>query len=170
MFIEIFGKIWNNSYLYRMTIIFLDIDGVLRTHKSDLEHSILLNQQIPIRVYDRRFDLKAVSNINYISYYVNTKIVVTSTWRNNFTLEELKQIFKDRGITIEIIDKTDIGLTRGEEIREWLDRNEVTNYVVIDDQVKDIIDWVDKDRIIHVNHFEGFTSDELVDKTLGILL
>ena len=122
-----------------MTIIFLDIDGVLRTHKSDLENSIILNQEIPIRVYDRRFDSKSVNNINYIVHYTRAKIVVSSTWRINFSVQELKEIFRERGITAEVIDKTDIGLTRGEEIREWLDRNEVTNYVVIDDQVKDII-------------------------------
>ena len=153
-----------------MTIIFLDIDGVLRTHKSDLENSIILNQEIPIRVYDRRFDSKSVNNINYIVHYTGAKIVVSSTWRNNFSVQELKEIFRERGITAEVIDKTDIGLTRGEEIREWLDRNEVTNYVVIDDQVKDIINWVDKDRVIEVNCQEGFTSNELVDKTLDILL
>ena len=153
-----------------MTIIFLDIDGVLRTHKSDLEKSIILNQEIPIRVYDRRFDSKSVNNINYIVHYTRAKIVVSSAWRNNFSVQELKEIFKERGITAEVIDKTDIGLTRGEEIREWLDRNGVTNYVVIDDQVKDIINWVDKDRVIHVNGQEGFTSNELVDKTLEIIL
>ena len=153
-----------------MTIIFLDIDGVLRTHKSDLENSIILNQEIPIRVYDRRFDSKSVNNINYIVHYTGAKIVVSSTWRNNFSVQELKEIFRERGITAEVIDKTNIGLTRGEEIREWLDRNEVTNYVVIDDQVKDIINWVDKDRVIEVNCQEGFTSNELVDKTLDILL
>ena len=153
-----------------MTIIFLDIDGVLRTHKSDLENSIILNQEIPIRVYDRRFDSKSVNNINYIVHYTGAKIVVSSTWRNNFSVQELKEIFRERGITAEVIDKTDIGLTRGGEIREWLDRNEVTNYVVIDDQVKDIINWVDKDRVIEVNCQEGFTSNELVDKTLDILL
>ena len=49
-------------------------------------------------------------------------------------------------------------------------KDEVTNYVVIDDQVKDIINWVEKDKVIHVNPQEGFTSDELVDKTLDILL
>lgn len=153
-----------------MTIIFLDIDGVLRTHKSDLEHATILNQEIPIRVYDRKFDPKAVNNINYISHYTNAKIVISSTWRNNFTIQELKEIFRDNGIRTEVIDKTEIGLTRGEEIREWLDRNEVTNYVVIDDQVKDIINWVEKDKVIHVNPQEGFTSDELVDKTLDVLL
>ena len=153
-----------------MTIIFLDIDGVLRTHKSDLEHATILNKEIPTRVFDRRFDSKSVNNINYIVHYTGAKIVVSSTWRNNFSVQELKEIFRERGITAEVIDKTDIGLTRGEEIREWLDRNEVTNYVVIDDQVKDIINWVDKDRVIEVNCQEGFTSDELVDKTLDILL
>ena len=41
-----------------------------------------------------------------------------------------------------------ISLTRGEEIREWLDSNEVSDYVVIDYQVKDILSWVDKSRVV----------------------
>jgi len=143
---------------------------VLRTHKSDLEWSQKLEVPIPQKVYDRRFDQKCVSNINYIISLTRAKIVVSSTWRNNFTIEELKVIFRGRGISGEVIDKTGIGLTRGEEIRQWLDTNEVTDYVVIDDQVKDILSWVDKNRVVEVNCQLGFESDELVDKVLDILL
>jgi len=143
---------------------------VLRTHKSDLEWSQKLGVPIPQKVYDRRFDQKCVSNINYIISLTRAKIVVSSTWRNNFTIEELKVIFRSRGISGEVIDKTGIGLTRGEEIRQWLDTNEVTDYVVIDDQVKDILSWVDKNRVVEVNCQLGFESDELVDKVLDILL
>ena len=153
-----------------MTIIFLDIDGVLRTHKSDLEHSIISGKNIPTKVFDRKFDSKSVNNINYIIHYTGAKIVVSATWRNNFSIEELKIIFKDRGINGDVIDKTEVGLTRGEEIRDWLDRNEINNYVVIDDQVKDIVDWVDKNKVVEVNPQEGFTSDELTDRVLDILL
>lgn len=143
---------------------------MLRTHKSDLEWSQKLGVPIPQKVYDRRFDQKCVSNINYIISLTRAKIVVSSTWRNNFTIEELKVIFRSRGISGEVIDKTGIGLTRGEEIRQWLDTNEVTDYVVIDDQVKDILSWVDKNRVVEVNCQLGFESDELVDKVLDILL
>ena len=153
-----------------MTIIFLDIDGVLRTHKSDLEWSLKSGLPIPTKVYDRQFGQKCVSNINYIISLTGAKIVVSSTWRNNFTIEELGEIFRSRGIFGQIIDKTGIGLTRGEEILQWLDTNEIIKYVVIDDQVKDIVSWVKRERVVEVNCQLGFESDELVDKVLDILL
>ncbi len=67
-------------YICSMTI-FLDIDGVLRTHKSDLEWSLQLGVPIPLSVYDRRFDRKIVSYINEVVGYTRAKIVITSTWR-----------------------------------------------------------------------------------------
>jgi len=90
--------------------IFLDIDGVLRTHKSDLEWSLQLGVPIPVSVYDRRFDRKIVSYINEIVGYTRSKIVVTSTWRVKHSLEVLKQIFRDNGISTEIVGTT--GITR----------------------------------------------------------
>ena len=153
-------------YICYMTI-FLDIDGVLRTHKSDLEWSLLLGVPIPLSVYDRRFDRKIVSYINEIVGYTRAKIVVTSTWRVKHSLEELKQIFRDNGITSEIVGKTDIGLNRGEEIEQYISENEIENYVVIDDQVSDILKHIPKERVIKVNPIEGF---EDVDKAIDILL
>ena len=147
--------------------IFLDIDGVLRTHKSDLEWSKYLGVPIPSNVHDRRFDKKIVSNINEIVGYTRAKIVVTSTWRVKHSLEELKQIFRDNGISAEIIGKTDIGLTRGEEIEQYISDNEIENYVVIDDQVSDILKSIPKERVIKVNPTIGF---EDVDKAIDILL
>jgi len=147
--------------------IFLDIDGVLRTHKSDLEWSQQLCIPIPSNVHDRRFDKKIVSNINEIVGYTRAKIVVTSTWRVKHSLEELKRIFRDNGISAEIIGKTDIGLTRGEEIEQYISDNEIENYVVIDDQVNDILKSIPKERVIKVDPTIGF---EDVDKAIDILL
>ena len=69
-----------------------------------------------------------------------------------------------------MIDKTSIGLTRGEEIQEWIDYNGTESYVVIDDQVKDIITYVDNRRVVKCDHSIGFEVDELLDKALDILL
>jgi len=146
--------------------IFLDIDGVLRTHRSDLEWSQLLGVPIPLSVYDRRFDKKIVSYINEIVGYTRAKIVVTSTWRVKHSLEELKQIFRDNGIA-DVVDKTDIGLNRGEEIEQYISDNEIENYVVIDDQVNDILKHIPKERVIKVDPIKGF---EDVDKAIDILL
>ena len=153
-----------------MNILFLDIDGCLRTHKSDLEWSILLNQPIPTKVFDRKFSKISVSNINYIGSITNCRIVVTSTWRNNFTLDELKCIFRENGIYVPLIDKTDIALTRGEEISEWLDFNDVDKYVIIDDQIKDIVSFLGSKNIVHCDHSIGFEPEELVEQVIDLLV
>ena len=147
--------------------IFLDIDGVLRTHKSDLEWSQILGVPIPESAYDRRFDRKIVSYINEVAGYTRAKIVVTSTWRVKYSLEELRQIFRDNGISAEIVGKTDIGLNRGEEIEQYISDNEIESYVVIDDQVKDILKHIPKERVIKADPLIGF---EDVDKAIDILL
>ena len=125
---------------------------------------------IPQRVFDRKFNPKAVSNINQLIYYTKAKIVVSSTWRTQFTLQQLKDIFRSNDITGEVIDKTPIGLTRGEEICEWIDYHGAESYVVIDDQVKDILTYVDNRRVVKCEHSIGFEDDELLDKALDILL
>jgi hypothetical protein len=146
-------------------IIFLDIDGVLRTHKSDLEWSNRLNTPI-LKGNNRLFCKTAVDNLNEVIFLTKAKIVITSTWRLNLSIDELNTIFKDRGIIGEIIDKTKIDFNgRGFEIKEWLDNNRYKNYVVLDDQVKDIINIVD--NIIKVDSQNGF---EEVDLILDILL
>ena len=125
---------------------------------------------IPESVFDRKFNPKAVSNINLLISYTRAKIVVTSTWRTQFTLQQLKDIFRSNGIDGEVVDKTSIGLTRGEEIQEWIDYHGVESYIVIDDQVKDILPYVDNRRVVKCEHSIGFEDDELLDKSLDILL
>jgi hypothetical protein len=125
---------------------------------------------IPESVFDRKFNPKAVSNINLLISYTRAKIVVSSTWRTQFTLQQLKDIFRSNGINGEVIDITSIGLTRGEEIQEWIDYHGVESYIVIDDQVKDILPYVDNRRVVKCNHSIGFEDDELLDKSLDILL
>jgi hypothetical protein len=96
-------------------IIFLDIDGVLRTHKSDSEWSEKLNAPIFKRT-DRLFSKNSVNDINYITSLTHAKIVVTSSWRLHLSVAELNSLFRTRGIIAEVIGKTEIGLNRGEEL------------------------------------------------------
>lgn len=150
-----------------MGIIFLDIDGVLRTQASDLEWSRRLGEPIPFSVFDRRFDPAIASRINEVAGYARAKIVVTSTWRTKHDLDQLKRIFREGGISAEVVGKTGIGSSRGEEIEQWILENRVSSYVVIDDQVKDILACIPKERVIKVDPAIGFDD---VDKALDILL
>jgi hypothetical protein len=58
-------------------------------------------------------------------------------------------------------------LNRGEEIEQYISENEIENYVVIDDQVNDILKCIPKERVIKVDPIKGF---EDVDKAIDILL
>jgi hypothetical protein len=147
-------------------IIFLDIDGVLRTHKSDSEWSEKLNTPIFKRT-DRLFSKKSVNDINYITSLTHAKLLLPLL-RIHLSIIELNSIFKKKRYNCRSHWKTEIGLNRGEEIKSWLDENDyVTNYVVIDDQINDIITTIPKCNVVKVDPIIGFDN---VDKVLDILL
>ena len=150
-----------------MSIIFLDIDGVLRTHASDLEWSRKLGIPVPESVFERRLDPAIASRINEVAGYARAKIVVTSTWRTKVDLDHIRRIFRESGISAEVVGKTGIGSSRGEEIELWILENRISSYVVIDDQVKDILTCIPKERVIKVNPSIGFDD---ADKAIDILL
>jgi hypothetical protein len=150
-----------------MYVIFLDIDGVLRTHKSDQYWSNLFDEPIPT-FYRRHFCKEAIQNLNYIIALTGSKIVITSSWRNYYTLNELNTIFRERGFMGSIIGCTDTLETRGDEIIDWLNNHTVDKYVVIDDNIKDIVDKLPKVKVIKCNPLYGL-NDEVFDKVVEIL-
>ena len=152
-----------------MIILFLDIDGVLRTHKSDLEWSLKLQEPIP-DLCKRYFSKIAVNNLNEILGWSRAKIVVTSTWRTLVSFDNLKKIFKDNGIISEVIDITQIGINRGEEIEQYIFDNNIVDYVVIDDNVNDIINVINKERVVKIDSKIGLEDEKLIEKILDILL
>jgi hypothetical protein len=152
-----------------MNVIFLDIDGVLRTDASDRYWSDVTRQPIPQSVFDRLFSSRSIAILNEIIYITGAKVVITSTWRVQHTLEELIQKFKIRGFRGEIIDKTNIIGNRGEEIQEWLDTNSVNKYVVIDDSVKDILIHINSKRVVKIESNIGL-NDSHFDSITDLLL
>lgn len=162
--------------VFTTKIIFLDIDGVLRTHKSDLEWSKKLATPV-YRGVNRLFDKELVDNLNETIFLTKAKIVVTSNWRIHLSLEELQKIFKDRGVIGEVIGKTGLGHLkdgspipvghRGLEIQDWLNSNHFTKYLVIDDQISDIVSIIPDWKVIKVNPQIGFVD---VERALDILL
>ncbi len=89
-----------------MSLIFLDIDGVLRTPVGDTEWSVEDSLPIPQIVFHRKFSKKAVANLNEIISYTKSKVVITSTWRTKFSIEDLKSIFRRNKVYCDIIDFT----------------------------------------------------------------
>lgn len=123
--------------------IFTDIDGVL--------NSISKNDWNPISVqlYD---DLCEEFNL---------KPVITSTWRVKHSIKELRRIFEYNGITTEIYDYTPIITSegRGGEIENWLQNNQYDNYIILDDNVRDIESY-GLQNIVKCRSWIGFTKEE----------
>ena len=118
-----------------MKIIFLDFDGVLNN----------LTTRGPHPGTDPRFDPFNISILNQIINESSAKIVITSSWRIDHTLEELRHLLGQVGVMGDIIDVTPNGApdpirgisnssVRGHEIQAWLNgREDVTHFVIIDD-------------------------------------
>lgn len=147
-----------------MDIIFLDIDGVIRTDSSDKTNGC---SHLP--TFKRSFCKTSISNLNFITYTTRSKVVISSTWRTIYKIEELREIFKKNGATFDIIDYTPVLSNRGEEIQCWLDTNGTNSYVVIDDSIKDIVKHINPNRVVQTQIQIGLLDSNLTDKIIDIL-
>lgn len=127
-----------------MNVIFTDIDGVLQINNP------------------KKWNKKCCKLYSDICNELNLKAVVTSTWRVQYKLRELQEIFYSQGIDVEIVGTTDVlGIERGEEIAIWLSDNMISNYVVIDDNVKDILPFVN--NVVKIEKsYEGLTNNNIL--------
>lgn len=126
-----------------MNIIFTDIDGVFNT--------INRNQWSPLSValYDE------------LCQEFNLKPVITSTWRTKLNIKELDRVFKYEGIFTDIYDFTPIipSEGRGGEIENWLKDNQCDDYLILDDNIRDIESYGLK-NIVKCRSWLGFTKEE----------
>lgn len=132
-----------------MKVIFLDFDGVLNSERTHMAYGMYgpkFNRPgysyNPGLIDEPLLDEVAVGLLRRLIEDTDTKIVISSSWREHYTLEAFKGMFEHyyKWQNAPIIDFTSIypSLTgqnfRGNEITEWLDEHpEVTNFIVLDD-------------------------------------
>jgi hypothetical protein len=113
-----------------MRVIFLDIDGVLVVFDADTPG---------YTGTDEPFHRPAVDALNTLTAQTGCKIVISSMWR---VLENVnvRQIFKEEGITGEIVGETPSVGSRSEEIAAWLAAapEPIESFVIIDDIAIDL--------------------------------
>lgn len=109
-----------------MKVIFLDVDGVLNTHQFIQRNGFTAVDDVLVDI------------VVGIVKATDAKIVLSSSWRLD---EKDKQIIFEtfRQKNIEIIDCTPWLSTcrwvpRCEEIQDWLDKNPVDKFAIIDDE------------------------------------
>ena len=115
-----------------------------------------------------------------IEYY-NGQIVVSSTWRYDHSLAQLKALFEKNGLpphyvvdaTPPLIHYTPGPVTRGDEIRAWIDENleqkqiQFQRYIILDDLDDDLTPF--GDRFIQCDPKTGFADKEKVKRVVGLV-
>jgi hypothetical protein len=165
-----------------MKTIFLDIDGVLATHKQYMMNRKKFWDKNPIAKELKipyPFDPKCVKIFNEILDETGADIVLSSDWREHFSLEDLDKIFKFNGVNKSPVDITISELAsfgnqimnRAFQIGEYVTRNNITNYVVIDDLNvgKYMVITNEENKFVLTDDFEGLKKLNIKNKILKIL-
>lgn len=153
------------------TVIFLDIDGVLR--HEDFFKRLICTQTYGGSSSSAKFDWRSMSNLNRIIEETGAKVVISSSWRFGKKIEDLQKIFADNNFAGEIVDLTPIysgsfthEVSRGKEIGDWLADNPVESYCIIDD-CNDILSEQEKNFVL-VDSKHGLTEYD-AEKAIQIL-
>lgn len=148
-----------------MKVIFLDIDGVLNTPSSESR----CGEYIGI-------DDEKVEKLKKIVEKTKAEIVLVSTWKKYWRKEEKLKPLQDCSATyldeklakcgLKAVDKTRDKsdgryLSRGEGILEYICRNNVENYVILDDCQFDYDGNDLTDKLVKTNQIEGLTEKQV---------
>jgi len=163
-------------------ILFLDIDGVLATYKQYVMNKKKFQDKNPIAKelnISYPFDPKCVKIFNEILDETGADIVLSSDWKELFNLKELDKIFKFNGVNKSPIDVTiselasfgNQTMNRAFQIGEYVTRNNITNYVVIDDLNvgKYMVITNEENKFVLTNDFEGIKQLGIKNKIINIL-
>lgn len=147
---------FNNLHIM---LLFLDIDGVMVPAKG-WKSPELLNDGFP------EFSSKATIALQLL-ISDNDTIMLTTSHKTNFSIEEWKNIFRNRGIhtnKIERLPENIDNLNRKDEIVNWFKVNNTEeNFIIIDDDtsLNDLPDYL-KAHLVQPSSLIGLTEEHLV--------
>lgn len=151
-----------------MFVLFVDIDGVLVDWETIASDDYKIAHDL--------FKVECVDALNMFAKIPDCKIVVSSAWRIGRRVSDLQNLFLQNGVVIPVIDKTTSGkldADRGHEIKWWIRDNKYTGeFLVIDDEVTDIINHVPRNNILHIpNGLQtGGLTEEIAKKAIDQIL
>lgn len=133
-------------------ILFLDFDGVLHRYSSGTFSKLPLLCE-------------------FLRAHRDVGVVISSSWRDQFSLEKLREFFEP-DIRTQIIDTTPLtqsdrtfgrlyrGRSRSDEIQEWLSSRPVQAFAMLDDEPKAFTSL--HERLVCTDAREGLTNAELL--------
>ena len=151
-----------------MKVLFLDIDGVLNcmcpTPMQD-------NDWIDLDEWRYGFNPDLVARLRYVIGNTDCKIVFSSSWRHHKTYAPYQPDMNWRDVLANKLrrerDEIFVGETptdpkgiRGLEINKWLSEHpEVESFCVVDDEVVDILPYIDNSKVVKTDMTVGLNKD-----------
>jgi hypothetical protein len=121
-----------------MKVLFLDVDGVLNSNRTVVA-SGTFSHPGNYKSRPECLDWTAIRMLQSLCTTLEIKVVLSSSWRIGMKEDELKAFADFLGLPI--IDKTKVlDRSRGWEIAEWLNRHEVENYAILDDDTDMLVE------------------------------
>lgn len=158
-----------------MKVLFLDFDGVINTQSKDGGDLTL-----PLLDYEGKYTSVTRWNPKCIKPFLELcklcadkgyKIVISSSWRLLGGAKEFNEYFRTYfriPFIHDIKEDLVIGITprradgeRGLEIKEWLNRYEVEDYIIIDDDVWDIYPYINSSNVLEIMREVGLTMGDV---------
>lgn len=154
-----------------MKVVFLDIDGVLNSNDWYVKTREIDGQD------SGDIDPEAIKLVNQIIEKTGAKVIMSSSWRVAYD-SSCARLYEKGLIPNIIIGKTPNfthfcpsdsireTLCRGNEIKYILDTENITQYVILDDD-QDML-YSQKDNFIHIDFMHGITKEN-VEQAIKIL-
>lgn len=142
-------------------LILLDIDGVMVPANSWRKPEILSDGFFA-------FSEKSIKSLNLILDYKKSDIILTTSHKYRFSLNEWLDIFNQRNISINKISRlpeNNESLNRREEILKWLENNNLSeNYLILDDDKSlNSLPQKIKDNLVLTDSMIGLNSEKAED-------
>lgn len=139
-------------------MLFLDFDGVLNSTQTEFLSNLDFQQySFADSAYDLNFDGYLINVLNKVmSFLPEVKIVISSSWRTHYTLEEIKNRMYLKGFkyTTRIVDITPYTqISRGMDIKEYCNANRIGDYCILDDSNDMLPEQIE--RFVQTNELIG---------------
>lgn len=137
-----------------MKVLFLDLDGVVNSERTNAAFDGYPHDFSPVDL--ARFDPVALALVRKLCAKTDCVIVLSSTWRLTFTIEEVAH-YLDLPIMAATPDLGDTN-SRSDEIALWLKRHpQITTYAIVDDLALDFDDPEHQARFVKTNEEFGLS-------------
>lgn len=156
-----------------VNIIFLDIDGVLNTRKH-----LARQKRETGSMSSLNWSPIACRHVTLLCEKFDARIVISSTWRYNHSMDELRTFCENNDIAPELLLDTTPALIheeqmgtyrRGDEIAHWLENNNFRKYVILDDLPKSAFREPQHPHLVQCQQDKGFAEKKLAIRAGEIL-